>query len=81
MDGKIYVLGGEEGWDRYHNSIECYDPDLDKWQICGEMITSRSWLSCVPLQVCSKSLVVKSVKSDPSLIFEGCTLEDFPLVV
>lgn len=51
MDGKIYVLGGEEGWDRYHNSVECYDPATDTWQICGEMITSRSWLSCVPLQV------------------------------
>ncbi|XP_054287348.1 kelch-like protein 12 [Macrosteles quadrilineatus] len=51
MDGKIYVLGGEEGWDRYHNSIECYDPTKDSWHICGEMITSRSWLSCVPLQV------------------------------
>lgn len=51
MDGKIYVLGGEEGWDRYHNSIECYDPSADSWHICGEMPTSRSWLSCVPLQV------------------------------
>ncbi len=26
VNGKIYVLGGEEGWDRYHDTIECYDP-------------------------------------------------------
>ena len=26
LGGKMYVLGGEEGWDRYHDTIECYDP-------------------------------------------------------
>jgi Kelch motif len=26
IGGKMYILGGEEGWDRYHGSIECYDP-------------------------------------------------------
>ncbi|XP_075225417.1 kelch-like protein 24 isoform X2 [Lycorma delicatula] len=55
MEGKIYVLGGEEGWDRYHDTIECYEPETDSWKITGEMPTSRSWLSCVPLQV-KKSL-------------------------
>uniref|UniRef100_T1IU73 Uncharacterized protein n=1 Tax=Strigamia maritima TaxID=126957 RepID=T1IU73_STRMM len=25
VDGKIYVCGGEEGWDRYHDTVECYD--------------------------------------------------------
>lgn len=51
MDGLIYVLGGEEGWDRYHDSIECYNPVTDTWCLVGEMPTSRSWLSCAPLQV------------------------------
>ena len=26
LGGRMYVLGGEEGWDRYHDTIECYDP-------------------------------------------------------
>ncbi|KAJ8413706.1 hypothetical protein AAFF_G00082130 [Aldrovandia affinis] len=51
VDGKIYVLGGEEGWDRYHDTIERYCDETDSWEIVGEMPTSRSWLSCVSLQV------------------------------
>ncbi|XP_063244711.1 uncharacterized protein LOC134545858 isoform X3 [Bacillus rossius redtenbacheri] len=51
VDRHIYVLGGEEGWDRYHDTIECYNPDTDSWQLTGDMPTSRSWLSCVTLQV------------------------------
>ncbi|XP_014243355.1 kelch-like protein 12 isoform X2 [Cimex lectularius] len=51
IDGKIYVLGGEEGWDKYHASIEVYNPETDTWTLSGEMLTSRSWLGCVPLQV------------------------------
>ncbi|KDR19477.1 hypothetical protein L798_06520 [Zootermopsis nevadensis] len=51
IDRCIFVLGGEEGWDRYHDTIECYSADSDTWQLTGDMPTSRSWLSCVPLQV------------------------------
>uniref|UniRef100_A0A8C8G862 BTB domain-containing protein n=1 Tax=Oncorhynchus tshawytscha TaxID=74940 RepID=A0A8C8G862_ONCTS len=51
VDGKIYVLGGEEGWDRYHDTIERYCEETDSWEIVGEMPTSRSWLSCVSLQL------------------------------
>ncbi|KAI4888105.1 hypothetical protein NFI96_021830 [Prochilodus magdalenae] len=51
VDGKIYVLGGEEGWDRYHDTIERYCEETDTWEIVGEMPTSRSWLSCVSLQL------------------------------
>ena len=50
LGGKIYVLGGEEGWDHYHDTIECYDPVVDKWELVGEMGSSRSWLSCVGKQ-------------------------------
>ncbi|KAL5019266.1 hypothetical protein ScPMuIL_004988 [Solemya velum] len=49
--GRIYVCGGEEGWDRYHDTVECYTPATDTWEIVGEMLTSRSWLSCVSLRV------------------------------
>ncbi|XP_059834926.1 kelch-like protein 20 isoform X3 [Hypanus sabinus] len=48
---KIYVMGGEEGWDRYHDTIEQYNEENDKWEIFGEMLASRSWLSCVTVQV------------------------------
>ncbi|XP_067003128.1 kelch-like protein diablo isoform X2 [Anabrus simplex] len=55
INNRIYVLGGEEGWDRYHDTIECYSPETDSWQLTGDMPTSRSWLSCVPLQVKKQS--------------------------
>lgn len=51
VDSKIYVLGGEEGWDRYHDTIERYCEESDSWEMVGEMPTSRSWLSCVSLQL------------------------------
>lgn len=51
LNGKIYVLGGEEGWDRYHDTIECYSHEDDSWGVVGDMPTSRSWLSAVPLTI------------------------------
>jgi len=51
IDGSIYVCGGEEGWDRYHDTIERYDAESDQWLVVGEMPSSRSWLSCVALQI------------------------------
>ena len=36
---------------RYHDTIEAYDPVRDVWENVGEMPSSRSWLSCVPLMV------------------------------
>ncbi|XP_065223954.1 kelch-like protein diablo [Planococcus citri] len=51
INGKIYVLGGEEGWDRYHDTIECYDPQKDEWNVSGKLLSSRSWLGCVPLKI------------------------------
>ena len=57
MNGKIYVLGGEEGWDRYHDTIECFDPEENRWEIVGEMSSSRSWLSCIGLTVILQQIV------------------------
>ena len=37
--------------DRYHDTVECYDEENDVWEIIGEMPSSRSWLSCVPMIV------------------------------
>ncbi|XP_049418152.1 kelch-like protein 20 isoform X2 [Epinephelus fuscoguttatus] len=65
VDGKIYVLGGEEGWDRYHDTIERYCDETDTWEIVGEMPTSRSWLSCVSLQL-RKDLHMNSFPGTPN---------------
>ncbi|XP_069558862.1 kelch-like protein 20 isoform X2 [Brachyistius frenatus] len=65
VNGKIYVLGGEEGWDRYHDTIERYCDDTDIWEIVGEMPTSRSWLSCVSLQL-RKDIHVTSCPGTPN---------------
>ena len=51
IDNRIYVMGGEEGWDRYHDTIESYDPETDTWRIIGELQSCRSWLSCSPVFV------------------------------
>lgn len=52
VDSKIYVLGGEDGWEHFHDTIESYDPTTDTWTMIGEMLTGRSWLACAPLRVC-----------------------------
>ncbi|KAM3598119.1 uncharacterized protein V6R79_013789 [Siganus canaliculatus] len=65
VDGKIYVLGGEEGWDRYHDTIERYCDETDTWEIVGEMPTSRSWLSCVSLQL-RKDIHMSSCPGTPN---------------
>ena len=31
------MLGGEEGLDRHHDSIECYDPLTDAWTHAGDI--------------------------------------------
>lgn len=64
VDSKIYILGGEDGWEHFHDTIESYSPTEDKWTPIGEMLTGRSWLSCAPLRVCltkqSKGKIVKT---------------------
>ena len=49
--GRRLVLGGEEGWDGYHDTIESYDPATDSWTVVGDMPSSRSWLSSVALTI------------------------------
>ncbi|XP_056263451.1 kelch-like protein 2 isoform X2 [Pseudoliparis swirei] len=51
VDGKIYVLGGTQSWDRYFETNERYCDETDTWEIIGELHASRSWLSCVSLQL------------------------------
>ena len=36
LGGKMFVLGGEEGWDRYHDTIESYNPTSDTWTVPRE---------------------------------------------
>jgi len=67
LDGRIYVCGGEEGWDRYHDTIEYFDEPAGRWTIIGELPTSRSWLSCVPMTV-RKDMVPTKDKTAVSCI-------------
>lgn len=50
---------------RYHDTIERYCEDTDTWEIVSEMTTSRSWLSCVSLQL-RKDIHIGSCTGTPS---------------
>lgn len=50
---------------RYHDTIERYCDEADTWEIVGEMPTSRSWLSCVSLQL-RKDIHVSSCPATPN---------------
>lgn len=52
LDGHIYAMGGEEGWDKYHDTVEKYFPEKDSWETVAHMPSSRSWLSSASLKVC-----------------------------
>ena len=51
VGGRMYVLGGEEGLDRHHDTIEVYDPVKDSWSVAGHLTSSRSWLSAAPITI------------------------------
>jgi len=40
FEGKIYVAGGHDG-PLVHSSVECYDPEKNKWSLITEMNTCR----------------------------------------
>lgn len=42
LDGKIYVMGGQNG--KYYNVVERYDPVSDTWEMKAPMPTDRAWL-------------------------------------
>ena len=50
---------------RYHDTIERYCDETDTWEIVGEMPTSRSWLSCVSLQL-RKDIHMSSCPGTPN---------------
>lgn len=55
---------------RYHDTIERYCDETDMWEIVGEMPTSRSWLSCVSLQL-RKDIHVSSCPGTPNDNWSG----------
>ena len=61
----MYVLGGEEGLDRHHDTIEVYDPDSDTWSISGYLTSSRSWLSAATLSIRYIRILVAEAKHPP----------------
>jgi len=42
MDGRIYVVGGETGYDRPTRTVFAYDPLLDQWTSLTELPAARS---------------------------------------
>ena len=52
---------------RYHDTIEYFDEAAGRWTIIGELPTSRSWLSCVPMTV-RKDMVPTKDKTAVSCI-------------
>ena len=48
---------------RYHDTIECYDPESDSWEIIAEMQSSRSWLSCVSMVI--RKEIINKERSTP----------------
>ncbi len=41
VDKRIYVMGGFDGSNRLR-SVECYDPDTQKWTFINQMQTNRA---------------------------------------
>lgn len=53
MYNKIYVFGGRNQSDnnKYHDTVECYDPDTDNWKVITKLPSKSLWLNCVPFKV------------------------------
>ncbi|MBT2287954.1 hypothetical protein J7E73_02175 [Paenibacillus albidus] len=49
INGKVYVLGGINGSDNILNTLEVYDPTIEKWVLKKEMPTKRWGLSVTNL--------------------------------
>ncbi len=57
IGGKLFAFGGTTEWRRV-SSVECYDPERDRWDIVSQMPTDRKGLSAAQLNgliyVCSR---------------------------
>ena len=49
LQDKIYVIGGKNVTETVVKSIECYDPDLDRWEIVGETKEDCCYHAVVPV--------------------------------
>ena len=41
LEGKLYVVGGEDADNHTHNTVECYDPKTKQWSTLPPMATAR----------------------------------------
>ena len=41
IDGKLYVVGGEDGNSTTLRSVECFDPSTGAWSVVAAMGTAR----------------------------------------
>ena len=45
LDGKLYAVGGRDG-SSCLNSVECYDPNTNRWTLVSPMLKRRGGKSC-----------------------------------
>lgn len=45
----LYAVGGNAGDDSIHDSVECFDPAMNKWRPCASVSIGRSGLSLAAL--------------------------------
>ena len=49
MDGKLYVVGGQDRFTTHYSSVECYNPVDDTWTPCAEINYARSGVAVAVL--------------------------------
>lgn len=62
IDGYIYAIGGNDGSSSL-NSIERYDPKLNKWTMMTSMVTRRSSVGAAVLDCINIEDVVRQTKA------------------
>lgn len=46
LDGKLYAVGGRDG-SSCLNSVECYDPNTNRWTLVSPMLKRRGGKGCL----------------------------------
>lgn len=61
IDGSIYALGGNDGSSSL-NSVEKYDPKINKWTVVSQMAIRRSSVGAAILECINIEHVLKQTK-------------------
>lgn len=61
IDGHIYAIGGNDGSSSL-NSVEKYDPKLNKWSTVMSMVTRRSSVGAAVLECIDIEVILRQSK-------------------